>query len=146
MKNSIIFFAAILFALFILTNCGGTSSNEPESTEESNDYTGNEEYIVEEELVEVPPVSEDEVVPKYDEPDLEEEAEGWSEEFKRMFMSSCTRGIKSSDFPISDSDIRKICECEIEKIRKEYPNPNVQFDPQIIMKLEEKCGREVLGL
>ncbi len=146
MKNSIIFFAAILFALFILTNCGEASSNEPELTEESNDYTSSKEYIVEEQQADSPPVSVDEVVPKYDEPFIEEEAEGWSEEFKSMFMSSCTRGIKSSDFPISDSDIRKICECEIEKIRKEYPNPNVQFDPQIIMKLEENCGREVLGL
>ena len=149
MKNSIIFFAAILFALFILTNCGGASSNELESTEESKDYTGGEEVVVVEEkqeLVEDPPVSVDEVVPKYDEPVLEEEVEGWSEEFKSMFMSSCTAGIKSIDFPISDSDIRKICECEIEKIRKVYPNPNEPFDAQILMKLEEKCGREVLGL
>jgi hypothetical protein len=144
MKNSIRFFAVILFALFILTNCGGAISNEPESTEKSKNCTGGEEVVVEGK--QAPPVSVDEVVQKYDEPVLEEEAEGWSEKFKSKFISSCTGGIKSSDFPISDSDIRKICECEIEKIRKEYPNPNVQFDAQIIMKLEEKCGREVLGL
>ena len=139
MKNSIIFFTAILFALFILTNCGGASSNGPEPSEESKDFTIGEEVVIEEKQE----VAED--VQINDAP-VQEEEEGWSEEFKSMFMSSCTSGIKSSDFPISDSDIRKICECQIEKIRKEYPNPNVKFDPQTIMKLEEKCGREVLGL
>ena len=70
-----------------------------------------EDYPKEQEVVEEPPVTVDEIVPKYDEPVQKKEVEGWSEEFKSMFMSSCTGGIKSSNFSISDSDIRKICEC-----------------------------------
>jgi hypothetical protein len=131
-----------LLLLFVLSlafaNCS-TNDEMEEYQETLEEVTYEEDYAEEQEVFEDPPLSVDEVVQEYDEPD------GWSEEFKKIFMSSCTGGIKSSDAPISDSDIRKICECEIEKISKEYPNPNVQFDPQIIMKLEEKCGREVLG-
>ena len=129
-----------LLLLFVLSLAFANCSTNDEIDENKEDYAE------EQEVVEDPPVSVDKVVTKYDEPIQKKEPEGWSEEFKNKFMSSCTGGIKSSDFPISDSDIRKICECEIEKISKEYPNPNVQFDPQIIMKLEEKCGHEVLGL
>ena len=129
-----------LLLLFVLSLAFANCS----TNDEIHEYK--EDYPKEQEVVEEPPVTLNEVVPRYDEPVQKKEVEGWSEEFKSMFMSSCTGGIKSSDFPISDSDIRKICECEIEKIRKVYPNPNEPFDAQIIMKLEEKCGGEVLGL
>ena len=129
-----------LLLLFVLSLAFANCSTNDEMDKYKQDYTK------EKEVFEEPPVSVNEVVPEYDEPVQKKEEEGWSEEFKSMFMSSCTGGIKSSDFPISDSDIRKICECEIQKIRKVYPNPNEPFDAQILMKLEEKCGREVLGL
>ena len=129
-----------LLLLFVLSLAFANCS----TNDEIHEYK--EDYPKEQEVVEEPPVTVDEIVTKYDEPVQKKEVEAWSEEFKSMFMSSCTGGIKSSNFSISDSDIRKICECEIEKIKKEYPNPNEPFDPQIIMKLEEKCGREVLGL
>ena len=129
-----------LLLLFVLSLAFANCS----TNDEIHEYK--EDYPKEQEVVEEPPVTVDEIVTKYDEPVQKKEVEAWSEEFKSMFMSSCTGGIKSSNFSISDSDIRKICECEIEKIKKEYPNPNEPFDAQIIMKLEEKCGREVLGL
>lgn len=76
----------------------------------------------------------------------ETKQDDWGDDYINQFMSACSNGIKSSGAPISDSDILKICECELAKIREVYPNPNLRFDPQVLTRVEEECGREVLDL
>ncbi|MBS1772753.1 MAG: hypothetical protein JST82_07830 [Bacteroidetes bacterium] len=45
---------------------------------------------------------------------------GWSDDSKKEFLNSCTEQLKSEGK--SETEIKSICDCRLEKIMKKYPD------------------------
>ena len=74
-----------------------------------------------------------------------QKSNNWTKEYKIMFRENCIKGIKDSGIQIKYNEMVEICQCEIEKVKKVYPDINTRYDPSVLMKIEEACGLQVLS-